>query len=67
MRQLRMSMFLQAAAGIMLSIACIVRLITSGPDALAVVFGLGAVVTGAIAAVLARSLRGARATQAGPP
>lgn len=65
-RQLRMSMFLQAAASIMLGVACIVRLVTGGLDALAIVFGLGAVATGVIAAFLARHLRGSRATPAGP-
>lgn len=48
-RQLRFSMFLQAAAAGMLLIACIVRIVTSGIDALAVVFGLGAVLAAGIA------------------
>ena len=66
-RQLRMSMFLQAAAAVMLAIACVVRLITSGPDALTFVFGLGALATGAIAAFLARTIRASRAPSSGPP
>lgn len=47
-RQLRFSMFLQAAAAGMLLIACIVRIVTSGVDLFAIVFGLGAMLAGGI-------------------
>jgi hypothetical protein len=48
-RQLRLSIFLQSGAGIMLAIACVVRIVTSGVDALALVFGVGALLAGGLA------------------
>ncbi len=48
-RQLRLSVFLQAGAAIMLAIACVVRLVTSGIDPLAIAFGLGALLAGGLA------------------
>lgn len=61
-RQLRLSIFLQTGAAIMLAIACVVRLVTSGLDALALVFGLGAL----LAAGLAWFIRTRLASAAGP-
>jgi hypothetical protein len=55
-RQLRFSMFLQAAAAGLLLVACIVRIATSGIDLIAVVFGLGALLAGGIAWFLRRRL-----------
>lgn len=48
-RQLRFSMILQIATAGMLAVACVVRLLTSGPDALAVIFGIGALLAGGFA------------------
>lgn len=58
-RQLRFSMILQAAAAGMLAVACVVRIVTSGLDLLAVIFALGTVLAGGFAWFLRTRLAGA--------
>lgn len=55
-RQLRVSMILQAVAAAMLLVACIVRILTTGADLLAGVFGLGALLAGGLSWYLRRYL-----------
>lgn len=56
-RQLRFSIFLQATAAVMLSVACVVRIVTTGMDLLAVILGVGAALAGFLAVAIAWYLK----------